>query len=354
MRLLLVGAQSDYAIERPYLNHLSAINEIEHIELFRAQNQFLDYYKKSLLNKIFYRVGLSTILNEINQALKLKIEEVNPHAIFIFKGMEIFPSTLKWIRSKNIKLVSYNPDNPFIFSGKGSGNSNITDSIGLYDLHFTYDLDVKKKIEEHYKLPVEILPFGFDIPTGFYETVSLQHEVDKVCFVGSPDVHRANFINQLADRNVQIDVYGNNWKGFCKSKRIQTHDAVYGDVFWQTLQRYRIQLNLMRPHNLGSHNMRTFEIPGIGGIQLAPQTNDHETFFEPNSEIFLFKGVDDCANQVNRLLASSFGSSIEIRRAARKRSLDSGYSYQARAQHVFETIRRLLNEQYSYSALFSA
>lgn len=343
MRLLLVGAHSDYAIERPYLRYLSTIDGIEHIELFRAQNQFLDYYNKGLVNKIFYRTGLSTILNEINQSLKLKIEEVNPHAIFVFKGMEIFPSTLKWIKANDIKLLNYNPDNPFIFSGKGSGNKNITNSIGLYDLHFTYDLQIKRKIENEHKLPVEMLPFGFDIPAALYETISLQPEVNKVCFLGSPDVHRANFINQLADRNVQIDVYGNNWKAFCKSRRIQTHDAVYGDDFWQTLQRYRVQLNLMRPHNLFSHNMRTFEIPAIGGIQLAPNTLDHANFFTPGVEIFLFENIQDCSNQINKLLSLTPTESLQIRSAARARSLSSGYSYKDRARQVYVELYNLVN-----------
>ena len=50
--------------------------------------------------------------------------------------------------------------------------------------------------------------------------------------------------------------------------------------FWKVLRKYRVQLNLMRPHNLDSHNMRSIEVPAVGGIGLFPDTPDHERFFE--------------------------------------------------------------------------
>lgn len=342
MRLLLVGAHSDYAIERPYLNYLSAINGIEHVELFKAQNRFLDYYDKSLFNKVFYRAGFSTILYDINQSLKSKIEEINPHAVFVFKGMEIFPATLKWIKNNNIKLINYNPDNPFIFSGKGSGNKNITNSIGLYDFHFTYDAEIKRRIELEYKLPVEILPFGFDIPPDVYETISLQTEINSVCFLGSPDWQRAEFLNSLANQNIEIDVFGNNWKNFLINDKINAHDAVYDDRFFKILNVYRIQLNLMRVHNPTSHNMRTFEVPAIGGILLAPNTTDHAYFFKPEKEIFLYNNIEDCVAQIKKIQNLPLSAIKLIRQSARERSLTSGYSYRDRAMQVFKIIEKLI------------
>jgi spore maturation protein CgeB len=343
MRLLLIGSESEYAIERPYLRYLSKIEGIEYIDLFKAQNQFLDYYSANTLNKIVYRLGVSDILEKINETLIQKVNDCKPHAVLIFKGMEIFPSTLVWMKQAGIKLVNYNPDNPFLFSGRGSGNKNISNSISLYDLHFTYDADIKKQIEQKYQLPVEILPFGFDLSSQLFEQCARQQEVKKVCFLGSADVYRAKLLKQLAREGVQIDVYGNNWRDFLKTKNVQSHDAVYGDRFWETLWRYRVQLNLMRPHNPHSHNMRTFEVPGVGGIQLAPSTNDHATYFEPNDEIFLFTDLADCKNKILKLLELSAFEASKIRQAARARSLTSGYTYEARAQLVFNWIEKVVN-----------
>jgi hypothetical protein len=75
--------------------------------------------------------------------------------------MEIFPESLQWAKQKGIKLVSFNPDNPFIFTGKGSGNSNVTQSIPLYDLHFTYNHEIEQQLREKYRSKIAYLPFGF-------------------------------------------------------------------------------------------------------------------------------------------------------------------------------------------------
>ena len=343
MHILIVGADSNYAIERSYVKYLSQIKEITHVSLFTAQNRFLAYYNKSTFHKVIYRSGFSSILTRINKELVGTIVENKPDVIFVFKGMEIFPETLKWIRKKGIKLVNYNPDNPFVFSGKGSGNKNITESIGLYDLHFTYDIDVKHRIEKEFGIRSVILPFGFDLSQELFETCQEQEETMKVCFLGSPDIHRASFLKGLAKRNILIDVYGQGWNKFLNNKNIEIYDAVYSDSFWKILRIYRVQLNLMRPHNVGSHNMRTFEIPGVGGIQLAPDTLDHRTYFAPNKEIYLFNSLAECFNEILDLLSLSPAMAKAIRHAARERSLSSAYTYKHRAHQVFEELSKLVN-----------
>jgi spore maturation protein CgeB len=97
--------------------------------------------------------------------------------------------------------------------------------------------------------------------------------------------------------------------------------------------------------------MRSFEIPGIGGIQLAPDTPEHRMFFEPGREIFLFRTVDECAEQVRRLIELPAAEAMEIRQRARKRSLDSGYSYRDRAQTVLTTIQQYRQQSLKGSIL---
>ena len=99
---------------------------------------------------------------------------------------------------------------------------------------------------------------------------------------------------------------------------------MYDRVFWKTLRKYRVQLNLMRPHNPDTHNMRSFEVPGVGGIQLAPDTDDHKTYFEPGKEIFLYKNLEECTSQIKKILALNTEDARKIRDHARMRSIDSG------------------------------
>jgi spore maturation protein CgeB len=331
MKLLVVGADSNYAIERPYVRYLAANPLIDKVDFFAAQNRFLAYYQKSLLHKILYRSGLSNILDQINSELIASVRHNKPDVILVFKGMEIFPETLQWLRGQDIKLANYNPDNPFIFSGQGSGNINITKSIALYDLHLTYDADVQKRITTDFGIRCEILPFGFDLDDRLYRQCQQEAEVIRACFVGNPDSGRSKFLMTLATAGVELDVYGHQWNKHLNHPNIRIFNGVFGDMFWKTLAQYRVQLNLMRIHNPHSHNMRSFEVPGVGGILLAPDTADHRHYFQPGSEIFLFKSVNECSDVIKHLLALPLTDALKIREASRSRSINSGYRYEDRA-----------------------
>ncbi len=286
--------------------------------------------------------GLSNIYNKINEDLKTWINQGKPDVIWVFKGMELFPETLERIKEQKIKIVNYNPDNPFIFSGRGSGNSNITRSISLYDLHFTYNLSIQQRLEREYGLRTSFLPFGFDIGEDLFQKIEKQGEIQMACFLGNPDKERAFFINELAKMNVNIAVYGHHWDSFVNHQNIEVQDAVYGDEQWQVLRKYRVHLNLMRSHNLDSHNMRTFEVPGIGGIMVAPDTTEHRMFFENGKEAFFFKSVAECVQIINDLINLSSEDALKIRNAARQRSITSCYDYKSRAKLALTSMENLL------------
>lgn len=340
MKILLVGSDKVYAIENNFVKYLSQLAETR---LFPAQTIFYDHYNHDIFNKISYRLGISPILRKINHRLKEEILAFRPDIIWAFKGMEIFPSTWEWVREQKILLVNYNPDNPFIFSGKGSGNKNVTGSIGLFDLHFTYNYSIRDEIEKKYRLSVAYLPFGFEISAGDYAAVHCQEEIVKLCFLGNPDGSRALFIRQMADAGIQMDVYGNDWKKFVDHPNVRINKPVYGLDFWRTLFRYRVQLNLMRVHNQDSHNMRSFEVPGVGGILLAPSTPEHELFFTEGKEAFFYHDVREAVDKTRYLLGLSTAAAGEIRMAARQRSITSHYSYRDRTVFAYTKMKELLN-----------
>lgn len=341
MRLLIVGSALPGAIELYYLHYMKNLGV--NVELIDIHGIFFKYYHKNTYHKIIFRLGISSIFYKLNSKLLAIVEEMKPTHILVFKGMEVFPSTLMQFKSKGIKLSNYNPDNPYIFSGKGSGNSNISRSISLYDLHFTYSKTIEQRLQKHVDSKVAYLPFGFDIEKKTIENCRLQPEILKACFLGNPDSTRASFLIELGEAGVKLDVYGNNWQKFVQHPNIRAFRSVYGEELWKVLYRYRIQLNIMRVHNLDSHNMRTFEIPAIGGIQVAPDTPEHRTFFQEGKEIFLYKQVGDCAEIIRRLLSLPQSEAEIIRQSARIRCEQAGYSYQYRSKYALNELKKLKN-----------
>jgi spore maturation protein CgeB len=340
MKLLIVGSDEVYAIENFYVKYLREAG-VE-VELYTAQKYFYQYYQKSLLNKLIYRAGMSGILQQINKELKQEVAVFQPDILWVFKGMEVFPSTLHWAKERGAKLVNFNADSPFLFSGRGSGNRNVTENISLYDLHLGYSRPILAQLEKQFGKPTTLLPFGYDISAAVMGDAKAQEEVMRVCFLGNPDEMRGPFLQALADAGIPLDLYGNRWVKYVNGPNVRVHAPVYGAEAWKVLRRYRVQLNLMRPHNPDTHNMRSFELGGVGAIQLAPDTPDHRQYFEVDKEIFLYRTLDECVGAAKHLLALGQPAADRIRDAAHRRSLNGGYNYHHRAMQALAAMEELL------------
>ena len=333
-KIAIVGSSHIAALELVYMELL--IKNGFSVSLFPAQSIFYDFYFHSLVNKIIYRFGVSRILKKIQTDLKMFINDFEPNIVIVFKGMEITPQTLIWLRKKQIWLCNYNPDHPFIFSGRGSGNRNVSNSIHLYDCYFSYSNSVVSRLN-NIGINSKTIPFGFDNDGFTFSEINQSDEILKTCFLGNADKLRVKFLNDLADLGLQIDVYGENWNMFKLNKSICIFPAKYGQEFWITLQKYAVQLNLLRPHNLDSHNMRSFDIPGSGGIMLAPLTNDHVKFFKQGIEIFLYDSLNSAFYNANQILSLSFEERLKIRKNARISSLRN-HTYSNRINSLIQYI----------------
>ena len=122
MKILIVGANKSYSLERVYLTHLKNIG-IE-TTLFDARS-YVDNFRSSFFNKLRFKLGDRYIYNKIGGELLNFIDSFNPTVVLVFKGMELNYETLVRIKKRNIFIANYNPDHPFRFSGAGSGNANV-------------------------------------------------------------------------------------------------------------------------------------------------------------------------------------------------------------------------------------
>ena len=337
MKILIVGSNKEYSIESFYKAELE---QSEEIELFNAHGMFFEYYYKSLFNKIIHRLGFSRVLRKINAEFLRRVDVFQPDIIWVFKGMEIFPKSLQQLKEKGIKLVNYNPDHPFQFDSKGSGNENILNNIELYDLHFSYSKKIIREFEAKFNVRTSYLPFAYHMA----KENSNQNIIRKVGFIGNPDMDRWNIINSLLDAGIEVDVFGIGWEKFIVNKKngLTIHPPVFKDDFIDRSQDYALQLNVFRPQNEESHNMRTFEMPALGCIMLAPDSEEHRDFFEDGVEAYFYSNVQDLIELTRKVLAMETEDLISIRKNAYDRSIRSKYGYSDRAIGVKEEFEKLL------------
>jgi spore maturation protein CgeB len=324
LKILIIGSDYNWSIERIYTRELLKLgHKVKHIPV---QNWYYDFYYKSKLNKTLTRLGLTMINSKIQKRLIIEVQHQLFDLIWVFKGMEIQPKTLLELKKQTKRLINFNPDNPFIFSGKGSGNKNVTRSIPLYDEHFTYDHEVKSQIDEEFGVKCTLIPFGFDQETILDVDLQLTQDIKAVCFVGNPDAYRRDILKVILDSGFPLHVYGNDWDKFLMHPNLTNHGPTYQKEYYQTLRKYRVQLNIMRLHNLNSHNMRSMEIPGCGGMMLAPKTKDHMTFFEEGKEVFFYENSAQLISQVRIMLELEDFVVQKIKIKAREKVLNQ-FSY---------------------------
>jgi spore maturation protein CgeB len=86
--------------------------------------------------------------------------------------------------------------------------------------------------------------------------------------------------------------------------------------------------------------MRTFEVPGIGGIMLTQSSEENSIFFN-GDEVNEFDSALDCARKAAVLMEMGEEEALAMRHRARTKSLQSGYTYKARAETVGKIFDRI-------------
>ncbi len=324
MKILIIGSDYNWSIEHIYKKELHKLgHDVTHVPV---QNWYYDFYYNSIIHKALVRLGLTRLQTKIQKRLLAELNGQFFDLIWVFKGMELTAQTLQTIKKQTTRLINFNPDNPFIFTGKGSGNKNITQSIHLYDEHFTYDHEVKSRIESQFGMKCTLVPFGFDNEVISTEELNEVEEIKAVCFVGNPDAYRSKILQEILNHGLPLHVYGHDWHKHLKHPNLTIHGPVYGMEYYKTLRKYRVQLNIMRVHNLDSHNMRSIEVPGCGGIMLAPRTKDHEAFFEEGKEAYYYNDVKELVEQAAMILGLGDIDAATLRMKASSR-VESNFSY---------------------------
>ena len=142
----------------------------------------------------------------------------------------------------------------------------------------------------------------------------------RLCFQGNPDKYRADMLSMLASNGLEVDVYGQDWERtkLAGMKNVLVYPIAARPDFWRKNQEYRVQLNLFRQYNEGSHNMRTFEIPAVGGIQLTEYSTEQADFFKEGEEIFFFRGKEDMLEKASEILQMPESSISLVRNNAQK------------------------------------
>jgi hypothetical protein len=252
--------------------------------------------------------------------------------IFVFKGYDISRKTLEACRELQPGAIwaILNPDDPFNLD-RAASNSRIRASIDFFDIYFIWSRALCEKLVASGCRRVEYLPFAHD--PELHEPVMNIVEEPLASFAGSWDPMRESILSGLADFNIKI--FGNGWDSVRNSaelgRAIASTSPIIGQDLANIIARSAVCLNILRPQNYGSHNMRTFEIPGMGGLMLTTRSQEQEEFFPDGDGCLMYSEFDELRFQMERALADQ-----RLRKRIKKAAfaLATNHSYAERARSV--------------------
>jgi hypothetical protein len=244
------------------------------------------------------------------------------------------------------KLVCYNADNPVVTYSRGGNRPWVTASIPCFDLYVTYNRQLEGPLRRAGAQRVLRLPFAWDPVVHPLLQVSeaerQQHACD-VVFVGNGDVTREGWLDSILREAVcrgwRMAVYG-SW-GKCRSRLVRESirgAALYGVAMANAVRCAKVSLNILREQNEGSHNMRTFEIPGCGGIMASQDSPEQQEFFPGGEAAVYFNDAPDAATKIASLLEDE---SHRGRLLARAREIVRVHTYVERARTLLENVAQM-------------
>ncbi|MCU4187144.1 glycosyltransferase [Acidiferrimicrobium sp. IK] len=238
----------------------------------------------------------------------------------VIKGGFLDPPTIDQIRERvGAPIVCWNPDSPFDPTVSNSG-AGITRAVGSYDLYVTWAEDIADRLAD-VAARVLVLPFAWD-PHVLSPVVGTGLARDRVVFVGTPTAQRVASLQSLAE--VHPLVFGPRWPVM---PGVEIRPAIRMRQLAEVIGEARWNLNVLRPQNAHSHNMRSFEIPGAGGNQVAPATVDHHRLLGRDPRTVTFTTPDELGDVLR-----SDPSDLP----ARPPGLLSGHTYRDRAMRLLE------------------
>ena len=264
MRILLYG-------ENWQGTHVNAISIV--LNKMEVDNQIFDFYKylnfnskNRLLNRILRKLFIP--LNEyiINWKFYKKIITYKPNAIIISKGVNIYPSTLKKIKSLNIKVVNWNPDD---FFNQKNSSRHLRKSFDLFDIVFSAREHLFKDYLSRGLKNIIYLEWYY-IPWlhKFREVSDVKR---KITFIGTKSKRREKILGSI-NENYNIEIWGSGWSNTTlknKTNVVIKNEVLNQKDFTEVISNSLINLNILTIENQDLTNLKIFEITSCGGFILT-------------------------------------------------------------------------------------
>lgn len=331
-RRVVVFAPSYYGIDRSIEKAFKRSGFDTRLVNYRAKMYLIEKlaYRLSLKLRFFspFCVFIKVLLFIEGLFYVRKIVSFAPDMLFIVKGECLLPSSVKMIKSKGIKIISYQWDDPFFMYPEQIvwfdqyRRGNFLGSIDLFDHIFVYDKYYVEKLERMGAANASFLPLATDeevyFPAVLDEAEKREYGYD-LCFVGGPFDNRVELFNDLKDLN--LGVFGDGWEKWSSGiKGNYFKGKAHGEKTLKLYSASKIVLNIHHRQSVTAPNTRTFDIPACGAFEITDHKESMASMFDIGKEIVCYHDNEELKSLIRYYLEDDEKRG-EIARKGRERVL---------------------------------
>ena len=266
--------------------------------------------------------GSKANTNQINQV----ISKFKPNIVFISGGVSQFDLTsLSKHKKSGTKFILLHGENPLVSATKAEKQA-----VDLFELVASND-PTHLKTWAKLGSKKNFVPYAAASQKALKKT-SLPRIFD-VVFVGSLSNSRQEVLLELVRSRISISIFGYGQKLHPELEK-HYHGQVWGEQTNQVYKQSKIALNFLPDHMPVGGNMRTFEIPANGALQIT--TRCPETWFLPGKEIIISQTIEEIKDKINFYLVNN-KLREKIALAGQKRT-QKDHAYKNRFKQILDQI----------------
>lgn len=333
-KVMLVGSFGPGALENSYASAFRNIEcDVLTFDISEAERRNCRMRKAGRLFNKF--VPVEQWIRKANREMILKIRSFTPEILIVFGENRVLSSALAQVKAIfNVQTV-YIWQNTLL-----NLDNSLINSLRLYDLICTYSKSNIKPLEQLGGQRVVWLPLGAD-PYMHSQVSPNEKFKSDVAFIGQWRPEREAAISALINQvpGISIKLWGPDWKRRSKDQKIikaWQGRSLYGKEFAQAIVSAKININIIDDTNYPAANMRFFEIPCAGGLQICSVCPEMESEFMNRDTIFYFKNYSELVDIVKSLLNDE--SLIDLVRQKANNKILEGHTYEHRAQKILDLL----------------
>lgn len=259
--------------------------------------------------------------------LVAELARFSPSLVLLLKCDDLHRATYQAIRkATGAAIAAFHPDDPWN-RGRGwpPGPSHPRALVQMreVDHYFVWSRALVERAKQQGARSAHYLAFAYDPELHPRVEPTPAERAEFACdalFVGNWDEERERWLAPLAESGADLAVWGSDyWGTRCRSepvRRCYRGRTLIGREQAAAVASAKLCINVLRKQNKGATNMRTFEIPGMGGLMLHERSAEAEAFFPDGEAAVYFDSPEGLVEAVRRWSAE--GEASEAARAALK------------------------------------